>query len=298
LALVGGAPAGEVLQRLFVSSDAGVRAAAAETCSHGIFGEATTAALGKLAADSSPKVRNAALRALASNANWRSEAAQQVLMQRATDQSLSADARVDAADGLAQAVKLQAAGVQQDPPMFRALVALLRDQNEEVRNMATAILLPVRDSAYKPEAGNTDRNARSAAWLKWLVEIETKETGYRKDYEVCSQGALAEPIALFCKGQPLGRDLASAFQNTMKAAELGYVPAQAAVGMMYANGKGVEQNYAEAGRWWVKAAEGGHLLAAGNAALLYRNGEGVPRDRALSDKWSKYVDERVGNGVR
>jgi hypothetical protein len=66
-------------------------------------------------------VRNAAPRALASYANWRSQAAQQVLIQRATDQSLTADARVDAADGLVQAVKLQAAGVQQDPPMFRAL---------------------------------------------------------------------------------------------------------------------------------------------------------------------------------
>ena len=128
LALVGGAPAGEVLQKLFVSSDAGVRAAAAETCNHGIFGEATTAALGKLLADPSPQVRNAALRALASYANWRSPAAQQVLIQRATDQSLDLDARLDAADGLAQAVKLQAAGVQQDPPMFRALVGLLSEE--------------------------------------------------------------------------------------------------------------------------------------------------------------------------
>ena len=88
LALVGGAPAGAVLQKLFVSSDAGVRAAAAETCNRGIFGEATTAALGKLVADPSPEVRNAALRALASYANWRSAAAQQVLIERATDKSL------------------------------------------------------------------------------------------------------------------------------------------------------------------------------------------------------------------
>jgi hypothetical protein len=51
LTLVGGAPAGAVLEKLFVSSDAGVRAAAAETCNHGIFGGATTAALGKLLAD-------------------------------------------------------------------------------------------------------------------------------------------------------------------------------------------------------------------------------------------------------
>src|SRR5262249_46784148 len=71
LALVGGAPAGEVLQKLFASGDAQVRAAAAETCNYGIFSESTSAALGKLLDDSSPQVRNAALRALTSYANWR-----------------------------------------------------------------------------------------------------------------------------------------------------------------------------------------------------------------------------------
>jgi len=44
------------------------------------------------------------------------------------------------------------------------------------------------------------------------------------------------------------------------------VPAQAELGMMYANGKGVQQNYVEAGKWWSKAAAGGHVLAAANAA--------------------------------
>src|ERR1044072_940104 len=40
LALVGGVPAGAVLEKLFASDDAGIRTAAAETCSHGTFGEA------------------------------------------------------------------------------------------------------------------------------------------------------------------------------------------------------------------------------------------------------------------
>src|SRR5262245_4887933 len=55
LALVGGAPAGAVLQRLFVAKDATVRAAAAETCSHGLFGEATLGELAKLVADPSSR---------------------------------------------------------------------------------------------------------------------------------------------------------------------------------------------------------------------------------------------------
>src|SRR3954470_860876 len=146
LALVGGTPAGEVLQKLFVSSDATVRTAAAETCSHGIFGEATSAALGKLLADPSPQVRNAAFRAIASYANWRSPAAQQVLIQRATDKNLDLDARLDAADALGQAVKLQAAGVPQDPPMFKALVSLLdeKEKNAPLHAAAFIALAPIR----------------------------------------------------------------------------------------------------------------------------------------------------------
>src|SRR4051794_19229381 len=114
LALVGGAQAGEVLQKLFHSSDASVRLAAAETCNHGIYSEATAAALTKLLGDPSPQVRNAALRATASYASWRYQPAQQSLIQRATDKSLDMDARLDAADALGQAVKLQAGGAQQD----------------------------------------------------------------------------------------------------------------------------------------------------------------------------------------
>src|SRR5215472_19091812 len=79
LALVGGAPAGAVLERLFQAKDAAVRAAAADTCRHGIFGAATTAALAKLAADPSVKVRQSAIRALAMCANWRYAAAQKTL---------------------------------------------------------------------------------------------------------------------------------------------------------------------------------------------------------------------------
>jgi hypothetical protein len=80
LELVGGAPAGTILQKLFTSSNADVRAAAAETCNHGIFGDATTAALTKLLSDPSAQVRANALRALTSYANWRYQPAQEALI--------------------------------------------------------------------------------------------------------------------------------------------------------------------------------------------------------------------------
>jgi hypothetical protein len=56
-------------------------------------------------------------------ANWRYQPAQEALIQQATDQNAAIDARESAADAIAQAMRLQAAGVRQDPPMFKALVS-------------------------------------------------------------------------------------------------------------------------------------------------------------------------------
>jgi hypothetical protein len=291
IALVGGAPAGAVLEPLFQSKDADVRAAAAETCSHGIFGEKTMSALGQLVSDPSEKVRQAAIRALGINANWRSQAAQQALIKLAMDMNAALDDRVNAVDALGYAVRLQVKGVRQDPPMFQALASLLNDKNEPIRASAGVILAPVLGTSKPP------MKAGSAELQNWLAEITAKEAGYLKDYEPCGWGksgqnpnspgnrGSSEPEDLFCMGgsallgqnlatgQPTKRDPRAAFEYTRQAAEKGYVPAEAALGMLYANGKGVQQNYGESRKWFVKAAEGGHPLAADSA----KYGRGAPR---------------------
>ena len=293
LALVGGAPAGVVLQKLFLSEDSGVRAAAAETCHHGIFGEATTAALGKLAADPSPNVRNAALRALASYANWRSAAAQQVLIERATDKNLDLNARLDAADALACAIKLQAAGVQQDPPMFRAMISLLREKDEPLRAIAFLALAPIRryivggadEGQFPPEEG----------WDKWLEKITAQQAGDQTYYSVCGPAGNghtgSEPADLFCAGGSKVKDNpAKAFQLTLQAAQRGYVPAEEVVGMMYAIGKGVQQDYHEAGKWFLTAAEAGNTRAAANYVGALRSRMGNLRsDPEFTARWAKFL---------
>src|SRR3954447_2964818 len=290
LALVGGTPAGEVLQKLFVSSDASVRAAAAESCSHGIFGEATSAALGRLLADPSPQVRNAALRATASYANWRSPAAQQVLIQRATDPSLDLDARLDAADGLVQAVKLQAAGVQQDPPMFKALVTLLneREKNEPLRAAAYIALAPIRP--YIIGGSGSGQFPPDGGWEKWLERITTEQAGDGIYYRVCGPAGShtgGTAVDLFCAGKDLvSKNPAKAFQSTLQAAQAGYVPAQEVVGMMYAVGKGVQQDYHEAARWFLTAAEAGNPRAAINFVAESRALRG---DAELASRWASFL---------
>ena len=306
LALVGGAPAGALVQKLLNSSDANVRAAAAETCRHAIFDEATTAALTKKLSDPSIKVRRAAIRALAMYADWRYDAAQRALIQLATDQNADALERLAATDAIAYAVRLQVKGVRQDPSMFQALISLLQDKEEPVRATAAGSLAPL----YEPSGHGAERvKAPPGGWEKWLAGITAEEAGALKDYEVCGpgkgDGGAAEPMDLFCMGGAalMGYDLrtggatkkdpAAAFSNTLRAAEQGYVPAEAAVAMMYANGKGVQQDYGEAGKWWIKASEGGDLLAARHAWNLYRNGEGVARDRNIANQWAQVIGEPV-----
>ncbi len=156
-------------------------------------------------------------------------------------------------------------GFRQDQPLFRALVALLQEKDEPIRSTAAGILAPVYDFGGD---GPQRKRAPEGGWDKWLDSITPKRDA-------------------------LPGDLAAAFHQTLKSAEGGSVPAQSAVGMMYANGKGVRQNYAEAVRWWVKAAEGGDLDAARLAWNLYRNGEGVDRDSAIANRMAPLIGEPV-----
>lgn len=310
LALVGGAPAGEIVRNLLASNNPEVRAAAAETCLHAIFSEETITALGKRIVDPSAKVRRASIRALALNANWRSEAAQNALVEFALnpDKAVASSDRVGAVDAIVKAARLQLRGAPQDAALFKSLVTLLEDKDEELRTMAANTLAPIRDREFRGDLGRPERKTPEGGWQHWLDEVTASAAGYRKDYEVCAgltaDKSTPEPVDLFCAGGAhlLGRDLktgqtaprnpALAFKNTLQAAEQGYVPAENAVALMYANGKGIEQNYAEAAKWWVKAAEAGHLQAAFHASMVYRGGAGIPSNPTLSAKWAKVVEEK------
>jgi TPR repeat protein len=268
LALVGGAPAGAVLQKLFESNNAAIREAAAETCKHGIFGNAATVALAKLVTDPSIRVRRSAIRALAMYANWRYAPAQKALIELATNQNADPRDRLNAADAIGYALRLQVKGARQDPPMFRALVALLQDKEEPIRAAAAGILAPLYEPAGE---GAQRRRSPEGGWEKWLDEISS-----------------GQPVLKVPPGDPV-----SVFRSTLKSAEQGNVQAEAAVAMFYADGKGVQQNYAEAGKWWIKAAEGGDLQAARHVWNLYRNGEGVERNATIANHWAQVIGEPV-----
>lgn len=182
LVLVGGPPAGAVVQQFLISKDATLRTGAAEACGRAMFGEATVTALAKRLTDPSPKVRQAVIAALGTDAGWRSEAAQQALIRFATTPDPKADIaeRLSAVDALGAAMKLQAQGVRQDPAVFKALVALLDAPDERLRAHAFAILSPIRASEYKPEAPQAERTPALAGWQQWLEQITAAEEAYGK----------------------------------------------------------------------------------------------------------------------
>ena len=259
LALVGGAPAGVIVQKLLAHSDPLVRAAAVETCAHAMFGEATVAGLAKTLVDADPEVRAKTLHTLAMLANWRSPAAQKILIDYVKAPLNPLD-RLSAIDALGYAVRFQVKGVRQDPHIFAALIDLLRDKDEEARVMAANILAPIRDKDFRGDAGRPEAKSPEGGWPKWLAEITAKQNGYSADYDLCkSPGDNAQN--LYCDGR-------GNFAKTKQAAEMGSIPAQAMLGMMYANGTGVQQDYKEAGEWWAKAAAAGHALAAQNLARV------------------------------
>jgi hypothetical protein len=96
---------------------------------------------------------------------------------------------------------------------------------------------------------------------------------------------------------------AESIQSLRKAAERGDAPAQAQLGYMYYNGRGVPQDYAKAAKWFRRAAEQGYAPAQYNLGVTYRKGEGVPQNYIEAHKWvnlaaSKSKGKRRANAIQ
>jgi uncharacterized protein len=61
--------------------------------------------------------------------------------------------------------------------------------------------------------------------------------------------------------------------------------AQAALGYLYAMGRGVPQNYTQAALWYRRAAEQGNSDGQYELGLLYDKGQGVPQNVIQAEKW-------------
>jgi uncharacterized protein len=98
-------------------------------------------------------------------------------------------------------------------------------------------------------------------------------------------GAAADGVAGF-QAYEKG-DYATALREFLPLAEAGQTSAQAAVGQMYFEGKGVQPNPAEAARWLEPAATAGNARAQFLMSKLYLSGEGVAPDPVKAASYAK-----------
>jgi uncharacterized protein len=82
-----------------------------------------------------------------------------------------------------------------------------------------------------------------------------------------------------------GRSDAAAVKRTITLAQRGDARAQAMLGFMYANGRGVPQSYDVAVDWYIRSAEQGDPDGQYLLGLMYDKGFGVTANVVLAHKW-------------
>ncbi|HEY8024042.1 MAG TPA: energy transducer TonB [Burkholderiaceae bacterium] len=78
---------------------------------------------------------------------------------------------------------------------------------------------------------------------------------------------------------------AAALQKTQPLADSGDAAAQSLLGLMYADGKGVDRDALQAYAWYWKAASGGNIEAQLALVAIYNEGRGVAADPAMANYW-------------
>jgi hypothetical protein len=90
---------------------------------------------------------------------------------------------------------------------------------------------------------------------------------------------------LYADGKGVEKNDATAVMWFLRAAEQGDAIAQYDVGTSYFSGTGVQKNDVEAAKWFLRAANQGMEFAQLNIGLLYAAGNGVPQDNVEAFKW-------------
>ena len=91
--------------------------------------------------------------------------------------------------------------------------------------------------------------------------------------------------AMYAQGRGMPQDPAEAIKWFRKGIAQDNHWAQHNLGYMYSQGYGVPQNYFEAAKWFRKAANQGNADSQSNLGAMYLTGSGVPQDFELSYIW-------------
>jgi len=97
---------------------------------------------------------------------------------------------------------------------------------------------------------------------------------------VAFAGEYEDGVAAFERG-----NFKTAIAMFTKAANKGDAKAQAMLGAVYAEGRGVPQDHKQAVSWFRKAAEQGDAKAQAYLGVAYYEGQGVPQDYKQAVSW-------------
>jgi hypothetical protein len=121
------------------------------------------------------------------------------------------------------------------------------------------------------------RRVTARSWLFILVGIVLVVT---VPFGTASAGRLRSAEAAYAAG-----NFTRAARLYLDLATLGNPEAQARLGYMYAQGRGVPQNHYVASLWYRCAAGQGYPPAAYMLGMQYDKGQGVPQDFVLAYTW-------------
>ena len=113
-------------------------------------------------------------------------------------------------------------------------------------------------------------------------------TALRISRELAEEGDAAAQAMLglmYAEGRGVAKDDTEAVMWYRKAAEQGSAEGQGYLGFMYAGGRGVAKDDQEAVKWYRRAAEQGLARAQDHLGFMYAEGRGVAKDDAEAVKW-------------
>jgi TPR repeat protein len=181
--------------------------------------------------------------------------------------------------------------------------------------LMTAITAVVLLLAFVIIANRRPIEQAIAAWVPWLHAaqsvhaIDAADAAYEKGkYKTALR--LAHPLAdqgdpraqalmglLYANGRGVPRDDREAMKWFRSAAEQGDAVAQLQIGVMYYGGRSVPQDYSEAARWYQLAAERGNPEAQYNLGIMYATGVGMPQDNILAHMWFNLAAARFTSSL-
>ena len=141
--------------------------------------------------------------------------------------------------------------------------------------------------AFAPDARAQSAEEITLQAIKFYEQKRYTEAAplFRQAAEQGNFGAQAILGMMYAEGKGVRQDDKKAAEWYRKAAEQGESLAQMKLGWMYLKGKGVKQDYKKAAEWYRKAAEQGYAVAQYNLGLLYEEGKGVRQDDNKAIEW-------------